>query len=178
MSATPGTHDLGPSTGELLLRTTSEGKMAKMGHALTIAVENWHGQLVIGETPKESSLRVTVALTSLRVREGTGGATPLNDGGRRKIEDQARKSLNASAHPELTFTSTAIDGTWESGRVEGTVTLNGRTETESFEVTAVEGGFRLTGPLTQSRFGLKPYSAMMGQLRVGDDVIVEATVRL
>lgn len=173
-----GSYDLGPQSSELLLRTTSEGKMARAGHNLTLVAEDWAGTLVIGESPDQSSLRVTIPLASLRVRDAHGGVKPLSGMERGQVEKNAASTLGVSQYPDLTFTSTAIAGTWEQGRMEGTLTLRGRAEVQQFDVEAVDGGYRLSGTIRQSRYGIKPFSLMMGALKVGDDVAVEVTVTL
>ncbi|WP_460744481.1 YceI family protein [Mariniluteicoccus endophyticus] len=178
MTPMTGTYELGPDSGDLLLHTTCEGAMAKMGHDLTLVVDRWHGTLAVGETPADSSLRVTADLDSIRVRDSSGGAKPVSDSDRAQIEKNAQSSLGVAANPELAFTSTAVDGTWESGRVEGPLTLNGRSERQELAVTGDGTTFTLTGDISQKRFGIKPFSAMMGALRLGDTVAVEVTVEL
>lgn len=174
-----GTYPIGPTTGDLVLRTSTEGPMAAAGHDLVLVVEDWDGQLVIGETPAASSLRVTVNLGSLAVRSSHGGAKPMSERDRAAILKNAAQALGVSSSPEMTFTSTAVEGTWQEGRLEGSLTLHGRTEVQQFEVDSPhEGEFRLTGTISQTRFGIKPYSLMMGALRVGDEVDVEVSVRL
>ena len=178
MIPTAGSFDLGPQTSTLVLRTTSEGKMARAGHNLTLTVEDWSGTLVVGDTPVASSLRVTANLATLRVLEAHGGLKPLSDFERGQIEKNAAGVLGVTHQPELTFTSTAIDGTWDEGRMEGTLTLAGRAEVQQFRIAAADGVYTATGTITQSRYGIKPFSLMMGALKVGDDVTVEVTATL
>lgn len=178
MTPTPGTRDLGPVLCDLLLSTTCEGALARMGHDLTLVVEDCRGTLVLGDAPADCSLRVTADLRSLRVREGHGGAKPLTAKDSGSILDHARAALDVDRHPELTFTSTAIDGSWEAGRVEGQLTVHGRTEVQDFAVVQDDDAYVLTGQITQTRFGIKPFSTMMGALRVGDAVDIVARVRL
>lgn len=179
MAPTAGTYELGPDKGELLLRTTTEGAMAKMGHALTIRVDDWHATLVLGESPETSSLRVTADLRSLAVIAHEGGAKPASEGDKTKILQNAHKALGVDHHPELTFTSTAMAGTWDEGKVEGQATIAGRTEVQRFDVRAEQDdAYVLTGEVVQTRYGIKPFSTMMGQLRLGDAVAIEARVRL
>lgn len=179
MSIPSGSHHLGPSNGELRLGTTSEGKMARMGHHLTLLVQDWSGVLVTGDQPEDSSLRVTAQLGSLKVLSGQGGATPLTEDGKTKIINNALGIMGASTHPELSFTSTAIAGSWDEGKVEGTLTVNGRSEVQQFDVARdSDGRYQLTGTITQSRYGIKPYSAMMGALLLGDDVSVEVVLSI
>lgn len=178
MIPTAGSFDLGPQTATLVLRTTSEGKMARAGHNLTLTVEDWSGTLVVGDSPVTSSLRVTANLATLRVLDAHGGLKPLSDFERGQIEKNAAGVLGVAHQPELSFTSTAIDGTWEQGRMEGTLTLAGRAEVQQFTIAAADGMYTATGTITQSRYGIKPFSLMMGALKVGDDVTVEVTATL
>ncbi|MDO5084630.1 YceI family protein [Arachnia propionica] len=174
-----GIRDLGPTDGELLLGTTSEGPMARMGHALRILVQDWTATLELGEEPMSCSLRASANLTSLRALDGHGGASPLTEEGLRKIEKNAEKILDSRTHPEVSFVSTGVSGTWEAGLLDGELTIRDVTRPQRFDVSRTpQGTYRLTGMIAQSRFGIKPYSAMMGALRLGDDISVEVTVSL
>lgn len=170
------THTLPTDDSHLHIRTTTSGPMVSMGHDLTLAFD-WNGELDLADTPAGSSLRVTADLRTMQIVSASGGAKPLSDSDRKQILTNGQKSLGVGKHPELTFVSTTITGTWESGRVEGELTLHGVTSAQTFEVSAEGDGFRLTGVITQSRFGIKPFSTMMGALKLGDDVTVEAVVR-
>lgn len=179
MSVLTGTHELGPALGDLVLGTTSEGPMARMGHALRILVEDWSGVLEVGQEPAACRLQVWARLASLRALDGHGGAVPLTEEGLRKIESNAAKILDSENHPEVHFVSTATTGSWEQGTVTGELTIHGITAAQSFRVCREpDGGHRLTGTITQSRFGIQPYTAMMGALRLGDDISVDVVVRL
>ena len=176
MTLTPGTHTLGPTTADLLLHTSVEGRLAKLGHSLTLIVEDWQAEVVVGENPESSSLQVAARLGSLRVRAGRGGAKPVSDKDRGDIEKNAVAALEVERFPELTFVSTGASGSWEGGRIEGTLGLHGQSQPQAFDVEAVGDGFRLSGEIVQSRFGIKVFSTMMGALKLGDAVAVEVTV--
>ncbi|MGA4506476.1 YceI family protein [Propionibacteriaceae bacterium G1746] len=178
MEPTPGRIELGPSNADLLLHTTCEGAMARMGHDLTLEVRDWTGELVVGATPGESQLKVTAQLGSLAVRESRGGSKEVSDGDRAAILKNAASSMGVAKQPQLVFTATSITGTWDRGRVEGALSLNGRSEVQAFDVAAVEDGWRLSGVMSQGRYGIKPYSALMGALRVADAVDVEVTLTI
>lgn len=146
---------------------------------MKILVQDWNAVLRIGEEPDGCTVSMAARLGSLKVLEGHGGATPLNDEGLRKIERNTARLLEPETYPEMTFISTSVTGTWERGRVEGELTLHGTTREQGFDVDRdADGRFRLTGTIKQSRFGIKQYSAMMGALRLGDDVSVEVAVSL
>ena len=170
------THTLPTDDSHLHIRTMTSGPMASMGHDLTLAFD-WNGALELADTPAGSSLRVTADLRTMQIVSASGGAKPLSDNDRKQILTNGQKSLGVGKHPELTFVSTTITGTWESGRVDGELTLHGVTAVQAFDVAAEGDGFRLTGVITQSRFGIKPFSTMMGALKLGDDVAVDAVVK-
>ena len=178
MSITPGTHDIGPDQGHLRLYTTCKGAMARMGHDLTFGVDTWKAKLDAGETVDACTLRVTADLTTLRILDSSGGAKPATEKDHKEIVANARTSLDVSAHPQLTYVSTSIGGTWEAGRVDGQLTFHGTTAPQSFDVKADGDSYVLTGAITQTHFGIKPFSTMMGALKIADDVAVEARVVL
>lgn len=161
-----GTYELGPEHGSLLLKTSRSGLGRRAGHDLTIEATRWSG-LVDG-----LSVRVTVEVDGLEVREGTGGVRPLSDSDRTEIKKNLRKVLAAHRHPEITFTSTRATGTPEAITVEGELAIMRRSE--QVTVRAAATGDRLRGGATvrQSRWGIKPYSAFFGALKLADDVEV------
>ncbi|MEO3809257.1 YceI family protein [Sphaerisporangium sp. B11E5] len=162
-------HRVGPDRGTLLLRTSRQGVAAQAGHDLTIEVTRWSGEVI--EDGGTAELRVTAETASLRVLSGTGGVTTLTDSDRREIERNARRLLDCDRHPEAVFTM--------GGGDPGTLTLRGRSGPFTLTVTPLGGGrYRGTGTVRQSDYGIKPYTAFLGMLKVADPVEVEAEVEL
>lgn len=177
MAIPPGDYHLGPDNAALLLHTGTDGVAAAMGHNLTIEATAWSADLNVGEALADTALTVTADLTSLAVLDGHGGAKPLTDGDRAKILENAAKILQTGRHPEITFTSTTITGDFADATVHGDLTLHGRTEPLDLRLDSPEpGAYRLTGTIAQHRFGIKPYSALMGTLKLADDVGIEVTI--
>lgn len=173
MTFPTGRQEFGAGDTDLLVHTTCDGAAARLGHNLTLVFTAWRAVLVTGDEPATSSLEVTVDLDSLDIRDSSGGVKPMTDHDRAEIKRNAAKSLRTREHPQLRFVTTGITGSWTAGEVTGDVTLNGTTGPATFQVVALDGGFRLGGELKQSAFGIKPYSAMMGTLRLSDSVLVE-----
>lgn len=175
MALTGGSHELGPSAGRLLIRTGRSGLGRRAGHDLTLEATRWSGELTADPAdPARSSVTVTVDPGSLQVAEATGGVMPLTDTDRAEIVKNVRgKVLHTDAHPSITFRSTAVEGTPESFTVTGDLTIIG--VTRPVTIRGRLAGDRLTGATTvvQSQWGIKPYSALFGQLRVADEVRVE-----
>ncbi|MFI7618333.1 YceI family protein [Nonomuraea terrae] len=172
MSISAGRYALGPDTGRLVVLTTRTGLGAKAGHDLTIEATRWHGVAMVDPAdPAGSSVTVEVEAGSLAVREGTGGVKPLSDSDRRDIEKAMReKVLQVGRHPAITFRSRGIGGTPESFRIEGDLELAGATRPLVVEGTLDAAHARGSAVIVQSQWGIKPYSAFFGALKLNDEV--------
>ncbi|MFI2367627.1 YceI family protein [Streptomyces sp. NPDC018833] len=180
MTLTDGRYRLGPSTGRLLIKTGRAGLGRRAGHDLTIEATRWSGEAVVAvSAPDTSSVYVTVETAALEVREGTGGLKQLTDADRAEINrtmgDQAL--LHTAEHPTITFRSTAIAGTLQSFEITGDLTIKGRTHPVTLHGEGNENGLlRGWATVTQSTWGIKPYTAFLGALRLADEVRVEFEV--
>lgn len=162
----------------MTLHTEREGVAGMLGHDLTLDVGSWTADVTVGTDLADSSVIATIDLTSLSVVSGTGGAKPLSDKDRRDIEKNAGKSLEVGRHPTATFTSESASGSWENATVRGTLQLHGQSHPQEVLVTHGPDGFTLTGTIVQSLYGIKPYSAMLGALKLADPVGLKVTAQL
>jgi polyisoprenoid-binding protein YceI len=171
-----GTYRIGPGTGHLRIKTSRTGLGRKAGHDLTIEVTRWSGDITADAAdPGRSSVSVTAEVDSLEVREGVGGLKALTDSDRADIKQTIRdKILRPGEHPSITFTSTEVAGSPESFTVTGDLTIMGTTRPVTFEGRQ-DGDGRVLGSATvvQSAWGIKPYSALAGALRLADEISVE-----
>jgi polyisoprenoid-binding protein YceI len=168
-----GTHRLGPDNATLSVRTARTGAAAKAGHNLVIHVTSWEATLEVGEDPAKTSIELTADATSLRVHEGHGGAQALGDDDkadiRKTIDDDVLKGQ------DVTFRSTRVESAPDGGRlsVQGDLTIVGRTKPIAFDLAIGDDGtLGATAVVTQTAWGIKPYSALFGALKVVDDVEV------
>ena len=206
MAASTGTYRLGPDAGRVVIKTSRAGLAARVGHDLTLDLTRWSADITVpaetapgetapgetapGETaPAEvapdgdlSAATVTAELDlgSLVVREGTGGARPLSDSDRRDIESTMRKILSGSGGPATAvFRSTRVIPSATGGAIEGTLTLNGRSQPVRLQLTGpAPGRYRGTVTIVQSAFGIKPYTGFFGALKLRDEVVAEFEVDL
>ena len=125
-----------------------------------------------------ASLEVHIDLGALVVRDGTGGVKPLTDRDRREIAVTARKVLGADQHPEAVFVADsfrpAADG---GGEIGGTFTLRG--QSRPLRLLVKQTGtdrYHAEAQVIQSDYGIKPYTAFLGALRVRD--AVDAAIEL
>jgi polyisoprenoid-binding protein YceI len=175
-----GTYELGPHIGRLLVKTSRTGLGPRAGHDLTIEVTRWRGRALVDPAdPASSMLAVDVDVDSFEVRDGTGGVKPLTDSDRTDIKQTIReKILRTVRHPTITFRSRTVRGTAPSFAVEGVLTIMGATRPVTIQGGVTEGRLRGTATLVQSQWGIRPYSALLGALKLKDEVVVEFDVAL
>ncbi len=154
-----------------------------VGHDLTIVATRWRATVIVNaQTLARSKVTATVDAASLEVSKGEGGLTPLTDGQKVEIADNIRASvLRSGRHPRISFTSAAVAGDGRRGTVSGDLTIVGRTCPCVLAVTVARSsaaGVRVTArtTITQTDFGIKPFSTLLGTLRVRD--VVELTVKV
>jgi polyisoprenoid-binding protein YceI len=165
----PGTHRLGPGNATLLVRTRRGGAAAKAGHDLELAVTGWAATLVVGEDPAASSAELTADAASLRVQKGTGGMQALGDDDKANIHQTIDDEV--LGRQDIVFRSTRVQGAGDRLKVEGDLTMAGATQSIAFDLEAgADGSIAGTAVVTQTRWGMKPYSALFGALKVLDDV--------
>ncbi|MDQ1487675.1 MAG: hypothetical protein QOJ23_189 [Actinomycetota bacterium] len=176
MNVKPGTYNLGPSDGSVRVKTGRQGMASKVGHDLTLEAGNWKATLVVDGDPSRSEVKATIEPRSLEVTAATGGAKPVSDKDKKDIKKNISGLLG---NDSITFTSTSVDVNDTKVKAEGSLSIAGQSRPVTLDLTATPDG-RLSGSMTivQSQFGIKPFSAMMGALKVKDEVEVNLDVAL
>ena len=169
----PGTHRYGPDNASLSVQTGRGGAAAKAGHDLVMLVTSWKGSLVVGAEPEQTSVELNADASSLRVQRGTGGIQALGEDDKanihQTIDDEVLKREN------IVFRSTEVQSEEDGSRmrVTGDLTLAGTTRPIAFDLAlGADGALSATVVVTQTDWGMKPYSTMFGALKVLDDVDV------
>lgn len=172
MAIEPGTYELDPSNATLTLRTGRRGAIAMAGHDLRIEVGAWGATVQLAADPSQSVFELTADSNSLRVKEGTGGVKALNEDDRSSINQTiVDEVLKGTA---ITFRSRSVEPRGE-GRlnVQGDLELAGGINPIALELQLGEDG-HVSGSavVKQTAWGMKPYTAMFGALKVADEVKV------
>ena len=172
-----GRHKVGRDDGTLQVRTYREGLAQKVGHDLIIDVGQWEATAEVREDGTLSAVQLDADPRSLQVRDGLRGVKPLTD----KDRGDIRKTIDETilrGRP-IVFRSTAVESGNGALTVRGELELAGTRRPASFELTAApDGRVRGTLAVTQSEWGIKPYRAMMGALKVRDTIEVILDVPL
>ena len=166
------TYTLGPDDGTLSVRTGRTGTVAKAGHDLLIEVRAWTATLDL-EAPR---LTLDADATSLHVVEGTGGMKALDDGDRANIRQTVDDEI--LKRNDIQFRSTDVQRTGTGLAVRGDLTLVGTTRPIAFDLALTDDRVTGTAVVTQTEWGIKPYSALFGALKVADEVRVEIDAAL
>jgi polyisoprenoid-binding protein YceI len=176
MNVNPGTYNLGPSDGTVRVKTGRQGMASKVGHDLTLEAGNWKATLTVDGDPSRSQVEATIEPRSLEVTAATGGAKPVSDKDKKDIKKNISGLLG---NDSITFTSTSVEVRDAAVKAAGALSIAGQSRPVTLDLTTTPDG-RLTGRMTivQSHFGIKPFSAMMGALKVKDEVEVNLDVAL
>ena len=169
---------LGPRDGDLRLYTGVAGPAARMGHRLTIGFSSWQATVQWrADTPV--AVRMTVPVDALQVLSGEGGVTPLTGPEKAVARSNALKTLEVKKHPEIVFSAEEITKTAGGYRLAGSLQIHGTIRPRTVDLTVEDTGdvwaMAVDTSVSQAEFGVKPYSLLMGTLRVADEVVVGFT---
>lgn len=179
MSKNVGNYTVGPDSASLKVWTGREGAAAKAGHDLEIEVSDWSATLELAESPEDTQLSVTAKSRSLRVLAGIGGMQKLGDDDKANISKTIDDEILKGG--EIAFHSTGVHGVegTDDLHVHGELSLLGRTKPVAFTLTiGDDGSIDGEARIKQSDFGMKPYSALFGTLKVKDEVRLTVTGKL
>lgn len=177
-----------PDASELRLLVYRDGPLARFGHNHVVSGPI-RGELRVGDTTADSGFRLTVDVVELRVddaaaraEEGEAFAASVDEKSRAGTRENmlGEKLLDADKWPEIRIESIALEGPRWNPSVRAKVTLRGVARELAFPAAVFVDGERLVViarfTIRQSDFGIEPFSALAGGLRVADSI--EARVRL
>lgn len=169
---------LNQDDGELRILTGVAGPAAKMGHRLTISMQSWQAKVAWADDEPVGA-ELVVDVDSLHVLNGEGGVTPLAGPEKVVVRANALKSLEAKKHPAITFRAGTIVKTEAGYRLEGVLQIHGKTRNQVVDLAVDDTGdawvLSAQVPVTQTEFGVKPYSLLMGSMKVADEVTISFT---
>jgi hypothetical protein len=163
------------STAECLVFTKKAGLLAGVAHDLKLRVERFEVAI------QPDGIRGRFDPASLRVVCATVGGQDapgaLSERDRREIEATiAREVLDAQSHPRIEFRADLPVLAGAAGlRLEGMLALRGRERPLTIDVRSEGDRAVALASIHQPDFDIRPYSAMLGALRVRPDVGVRLT---
>jgi hypothetical protein len=171
VSIPPGKHQLGPGNARLSVLTHRAGAAAKAGHDLVLRVTAWEATIVTGDEPTDTTMELGADATSLRVVEGSGGFQALQEEDVSSIHQTIEEEV--LVRESIHFHSTRVHIEGRRVLVEGDLRLVGSSRPVTVDLHIGEDGeLSARAVVTQSLWGMKPYSALFGALKVKDEVVV------
>ena len=170
--------DYDQSNSECFVLTFKEGLLSKIAHDLKISVTRFRvsidptGPSVVARFDP-GSLVVTAVMS-----QGAEDANGLSAADKDKIAEQiAGDVLHASRHPQIEFRSSSVSPLPGGGYdIRGALSLHGVTR-EVTTVTRLQGERQVVDlELHQPDFGITPFKAMMGTLKVKPHVRIQLSV--
>jgi polyisoprenoid-binding protein YceI len=147
---------LDASQAECLVFTYKEGLLSAIAHDLELRV----GRFTVEIDPAAPSLRARFDARTLAVQR-----VPERD--KRTIEGHiADDVLHTKRHPEIVFASKQITRDGDRAEVRGELTLHGKTREITATAHKKDGRWTAEVRLNQPDWGIKPFTAMLGTLRI------------
>lgn len=167
--------DYDQRTAECLVFTYKDGLLSRVGHDLKLRCDRFQIHLDperIEATFDASAFSVVGAVRDGRVQPGT-----LSSKDQKQILENMRKSvLKPDRSPEIHFVSTAVQADTRDLKAEGTLTLNGVSRPLSVKARKVDGKWLTDVELHTPDYGIAPFTALLGALKVKPGVKVRLLV--
>ena len=166
------------ATAECCVFTFKEGLLSPIAHDLRLAIATFS----IEVDATKSSVLASFDTGSLRVdspmKDGAENPTALSSADKAKIAGQIRDDvLHSTKFPAATFRSSSVIARADGGYdLSGELTLHGVTRPLAAQTRVVAGRQQLEVTLHQPDFGITPYRAMLGTLKIQANVTVRVTL--
>lgn len=177
MAVKEGDYHLTASSGKLSVYTYKEGFLSAVAHDLLIEVTNFHVELHVPAAGMSlASVKAEIQANSLKVicamKDGLHRHDLLKEKDKADIEVATFKDvLHPDKYPAINFRSTDLQEKEGAYHVKGELTLHGTTRPVEIHARTTTGN-DLKGKLvlSQKDFGIKPYKALLGTLKVKNEV--------
>lgn len=179
MTVKEGSYNLTASSGKLFVYTFKEGFLSAVAHDLLIEATNFSVNLnVPAGNINSANVEAEIQANSLKVlcaiKDGQHRYDMLKEKDKADIEEATFKDvLHSAKYPTITFRSTSIREKEGVYHVKGELTLHGITRPVEFDAqTATGKDFKGKVALFQKDYEIKPYKALLGTLKVKNEIDV------
>ncbi len=161
--------------GRCTVYTYKAGLLSAVGHDLAFRLTRW--SLEVEEDRIEGHFDGTSLELLGVVRDGVPVPGVLSASDERQVMDNIRKYVFKGFRPaEIHFVAEDVEIDDDRIEGEGVLTIPPRSHAVPFEVEIDDGEARCSVRLHQPHWGIKPFSALMGTLKIKPDVEVRLTV--
>lgn len=167
----------GPDRATCEVLTFKEGLLSPVAHDLLLRVTSFQIDVesaapAVSAQFDAGSLRVASAM-----REGQPVPGALRPTDAKEIEATiSREVLRVSRFPVVRFASASVSRTGAGYEIAGQLTLLGATRDLALRVRRDAGQLTTEVRVVQPDYGIRPYRAMLGTLRVKGEVVVRVSI--
>ncbi|MBF0254033.1 MAG: YceI family protein [Candidatus Omnitrophica bacterium] len=179
---------LDSSVVDCFVYTYKDGLLARLAHDLKLQIKDFKIQVSEEEGPATKShwgVRVKAVLRAESIRS----LTAMKDGAESpetlKKKDHADIEKNIAEHvlkpakfPEIVFESTEVLGTVEKPQTKGNLTLCGVTRPVVLSGKKTPTAYVGALVIHQPDFGIKPFTALMGAMKIKPEIKIGIRVHL
>ncbi len=182
----PGIFEIIQNESEIRVLVYRGGLLGVFGHNHVISTSGITGRIELSEDPASSVVELTIPVASfevdietIRLEEGDAFKNRVSDEDKRGTQDNmlGAKLLNSTNFSDITVRSQSWVGELPDIRVKSKVTVTGRNNYLEFpsSVSVTDDRIVVTGNfvLTHQQIGLKPFTAVLGGLRVRDEMAIK-----
>ncbi len=163
------------TSADCFVLTFKEGLLSPVAHDLRLRITRFEIEVADALT---ATFDASSLVVDMPMKDGRENPSALSPADKAKIAGQIRDDvLHAARYPRATFRSRALTLRTDGGYdVQGELTLHGVTQPLDVQTQLVEGRQRLELTLHQPAYGIAPYRAMLGTLKIRPDVVVRVIV--
>ncbi|MCF6150512.1 MAG: YceI family protein [Candidatus Kuenenia sp.] len=179
MSIKTGMYSFDENSGKIQVYTFKEGMLSAVAHDLLLDVTHFKVDLNIpSDDLASATINAEISSNSLKVvsamKDGLQQNDTLKEKDKSEIEEATNNDvLHSKKYPTINFQSTSICKNNGSYHVAGKLTLHGVTTTIEFDCeTAGENMLKGSVDLMQKDYGIKPYKALLGTLKVKNNITI------
>jgi hypothetical protein len=166
------------TSAECFVFTFKEGLLSPVAHDLRLRITRFSLDVDAAATSVVAKFDTNSLVVDCPMKDGAENPSALSESDKQKIAGQIRDDvLHSSKHPEAVFRSRTVAARGDGGYdLEGELTLHGVTKALAAQTQLVAGRQQLELRLNQPDFGITPYRAMLGTLKIQADVTIRITV--
>jgi polyisoprenoid-binding protein YceI len=177
------TYTIVPSESSFWVFVGKAGLFSALAHNHEIGVKSFSGRVVVPEAGAAGgSLEMEIDAPSLAVLD----KKPSEEDKKKIFDSMHNEVLESAKHQKITFKSVSVSDVKQTGDdaysfvINGDLTLRGVTKRIAVPVAATitPQQLRATGEYTlkQTDYGIKPYSAAGGTIKVKNEVVVNFNI--
>ena len=163
---------------ECFIFTFKDGLLSPIAHDLRIRVTSFRVEVDEAKTSVVASFDTTSLRVDTPMKDGAENPSALSAADKDKIAAQIRDDvLHSSKHPAASFRSSHVTARGDGGYdLTGELTLHGVSKPIEAQTQLVDGRQQLELTLHQPDFGITPFKAMLGTLKIQPNVKVRIRV--